>query len=616
MVWVDLDLNLPPPPPDPDGSPCASPPASYSPPLQLPFDAAPQQEEVGGGGGGEEGGAAAASALLASEVGVASTVSEEETLRVLVAAEAERPVVVVPLEGAGGVAGGGAQRVSDAAAPSASPQVAGDASNDVAVVECVNSHGGRWPSGNDAGLRIGDSDDEETVGSRIRGRVSGRVDSAAASDDAAVSGAGGMNVAPSVPVIERVEETTTPPKPVRKRLRTLGQLRNQKLERTAPLESGGAVDMEIAGSSSIPDGVATGSSPHHLQASTSSNVKEDSGVDGGEAGEDKNDKIISKEKDVAGVKLEGTSSSAVNAVPTKGVVKHHHVVVSEASSHHQDEKMQSEGDEAASSGDKKKGAGGLKDAIQDKRRRSIVVLDAEAQAQPTKRPRLPRSQPIRRSRSFGGVIVGEKLDDGSKSTPKTPKQLESPQSSETGKIFMKLESPREPIRPSAESSIIVAKANTTKEDGGVVNSVVRDNSDSPSQDLELGEVSGVSEEKQQEVNHHPRKEISTIATAIPRRPRKMKEVPVATTTASRATTRSAKPPPAVKPAEFIRPTVKKPPGMATLRRQPSSNAGQTSRSDLRSPFQDTTIERLQREATCGKLWQSPGTLLPPCNLLS
>lgn len=614
MVWVDLDLNLPPPPPDPDGSPCASPPASYTPPLQLPFDAAPQQEEVGGGGGGG-GEAAAPSAVPASEeVGVPFTASEEETLRVLVAAEAERPVVVVPLGGAGAVAVGGAQKVSDAAAPCASPQVAGDVSNDVAV-ECGNSVGGRWPSGNDAGMRIGDSDEEETVGSRIRGRVSGRVDSAAASDDAAFSGAGGMNVASPVPAIERVEETTTP-KPVRKRLRTLGQLRNQKLEKTAPLESGGAVDMEIAGSSSIPDVVATGSSPQHLQASTSSNVKEDSGVDGGETGEDKNEKNVIKEKEVAGVKLEGTSSSGINAVPTKGVVKHHHVIVSEASSHHQDEKMQSEGDEAASSGDKKKGAGGLKDVIQDKRRRSIVVLDAEAQAQPTKRPRLPRSQPIRRSRSFGGVIVGEKLDDGSKSTPKTSKQLESPQSSETGKLFMKLESPREIIRPSAESSVIVAKVNTTKEDGGVVNSVVRDNSDSPSQDLELGEVSGVSEEKQQEENHHPRKEISTTATAIPRRPRKMKEVPVPTTTASRATTRSAKPPPAVKPAEFIRPTVKKPPGMATLRRQPSSNAGQTSRNDLRSPFQDTTIERLQREATCGKLWQSPGTLLPPCNLLS
>uniref|UniRef100_A0A7I4BQ27 Uncharacterized protein n=1 Tax=Physcomitrium patens TaxID=3218 RepID=A0A7I4BQ27_PHYPA len=98
-------------------------------------------------------------------------------------------------------------------------------------------------------------------------------------------------------------------------------------------------------------------------------------------------------------------------------------------------------------------------------------------------------------------------------------------------------------------------------------------------------------------------EISRCRSKLTRslRPRKMKEMPVP---ASRAP-RSTRPPLAVKPTEFIRPTVKKPSTAAPLRRLPSTG-GNSSRTDSRPAFQDTTIERLQREATCGKLWQSPG----------
>ncbi|CAK9218121.1 unnamed protein product [Sphagnum troendelagicum] len=45
--------------------------------------------------------------------------------------------------------------------------------------------------------------------------------------------------------------------------------------------------------------------------------------------------------------------------------------------------------------------------------------------------------------------------------------------------------------------------------------------------------------------------------------------------------------------------------VAKLKR-PSSARGFSTRNDMRSPLQDTSIERLQREATCRKLWQTPG----------
>jgi hypothetical protein len=376
-------------------------------------------------------------------------------------------------------------------------------------------------------------------------------------------------------VEDGIEQQVEERKPVRKRLRTLGQLRNQKSERIAPVASPSR-DREKSSTSSSPVAV-TGSQSLTLKG-------------GEEGGGDR--KVV-----VGGVNLKQKFPSEEKLERFRSALE-----VSESSKSfavgnlsQEDDKMQVDVEEGSS--ESKKKVVGVKDVNSDKRRRSIVVLEGEA---PPKRARLPRN-PLRKTRSFGGVIVGEKLDEGSKPFTKVSK-LESPQSSETGIVFNKPENGKE---VGVSSEMVGAGRKLSKTQAVKENVSVEGNSrdvEMPQQadnGSELAEGSGVSEEKQEE---KPRD--VGVGVTVPRRPRKMKEVSVPPTRAPR----SLKPPPAVKSTEFIRPTVKKP-SVTTPLSRPSSAGGNGSRSDVRPAFQDTSMERLQREATCSKIWQSPGLFL-------
>jgi hypothetical protein len=140
------------------------------------------------------------------------------------------------------------------------------------------------------------------------------------------------------------------------------------------------------------------------------------------------------------------------------------------------------------------------------------------------------------------------------------------------------------------------------------------------QKLESRELNALQYEgKQAEVTH---RDIDTRTT----RTRKLRKLgvrplpPLPPSSSSSSTVEDPPPPPVTTTTttmsssveqqfEFIRPTtVTKESGVAKLKR-PSSARGFSTRNDMRSPLQDTSIERLQREATCRKLWQTPGLLL-------
>jgi len=558
MGWVDLDLNLPPPPPDPDGdTPLPSPTPTPEPEQGRSFFGTQSSTEIARVD-------AAGDASAASSVAVETDVQTGARIdfRVRVDGAAERAV--------------DAGRDRDAETGSRTDfRVCDDpvdAGKDLDVmtmrreddlgkglrvdanvdVEKFSSHE------QDANVetKVESEDDEIGVVSRVARARFEVVDAAPAA---------GLS-AEREDVAIAAEDEIAHQKPVRKRLRTLGQLRNQKNERTTPVVS---PEREKPSPSSS------------VSAATSNPVKV-------EEEDGKNGKLL-KEKCSPERKLERSSGfvAAAEASKTENLSQQH-------------EKMQVDGEEASS----KKKVVAVKDANSDKRRRSIVVLEGEAQA-PPKRPRLPR-HPLKRTRSFGGVIVGENLDEGPKSSGKGSR-LESPQSSESGKNSNPLGNGREVSFPSetAGTGSKESKRQVLKEDV-----TVDDNSrdvEMPQQvdnGSELAEGSGVSEEKQGD----KARDVGAGVT-VPRRPRKMKEIPVPPARAPRST----KPPPAVKPTEFIRPTVKKPSATAPLRRT-NSTVGTSSRSDSRPAFQDTTIERLQREATCGKLWQSPGLFLASCNV--
>lgn len=535
MGWVDLDLNLPPPPPDPDGDNTPLP--SPTPPRQPEPQPEPERDFF---------------AARSSSVEVPS--ERDGLIDASRDASAAANAAVRVVEANAAAAADTDFRVSDAVARDV---VARDFHEMAVRREDVENFSSREQEVTKGETKVESEDDEIDVVSRARVRI--EVDAPAAG--------------PSME--DGIEPQVEEQKPVRKRLRTLGQLRNQKIEKITSVVSPSRE--KPCPSSSV---VTAASQPQ------TSKVDE-------EDGKAADDGTNLKQKCSSEGKMELSSSVGEGSK---------HVGMENPSQ--QDEKMQVDGEEASS---KKKVVVAVKDANSDKRRRSIVVLEGEAQA-PPKRPRLPR-HPLKRTRSFGGVIVGENLDEGPKSSGKASK-LESPQSSESGKISNPLGNGKEVKFPSemAGSGSKESKRQAQKEDV-----TVEDNSrdvEMPQQDengFEVAEGSGVSEEKQ----GGDKARDASVGVTVPRRPRKMKEIPVPP---SRAPRSSTKPPSAVKPTEFIRPTVKKPSVTAPLRRS-SSAAGTSSRSDSRPAFQDTTIERLQREATCGKLWQSPGLFLATCNVI-
>ena len=566
MGWVDLDLNLPPPPPDPDScSPCPSP--------------TPVRDQGRADGFGD---AAGVTREAPGQERERERVCEREEDRVI---GRDREDVGVGVRG-GVIGGESALRVSDGGERGEAVggaregeergvrmEVDGGERVDVAVradvnVDVENSVLLSEQDATDGRVerKVESDDEEDDVVSRARGRVEAnfRVPGGASAE------AGGVASAAEDGIEQQVEQ-----KPVRKRLRTLGQLRNQKIERTTSIASPSR-DREKSSTSSSPQAAAA-SQPRIVNPLK---MREESGGDEKDAAVG----LDSKQKHFSEEKLERSSGGLAVSESSK------HLAIENLS--HQDEKMQVDGEEGSS--ESKKKVVSVKDVNSDKRRRSIVVLDGEA---PPKRPRLPR-HPLKKTRSFGGVIVGEKLDEGSKPFAKVSK-LESPQSSETGKISNKLENGKE-FGVSSEmmgTGRKLSKTKSLKED---------DSGDDNGRDVEMAQlldnVSEVAEGGGAPVEKQEDKPCdASVGVTVPRRPRKMKETTVPPSRAAR----SSKPPPAVKPTEFIRPTVKKP-SVATPSSRPSSASGNSSRSDLR---QDTSMERLQREATCSKLWQSPGLFL-------